>query len=377
VSETRRMLDLAARLALMGAGRVEPNPMVGAVLVKEGKVVGLGHHRRFGHLHAEREAIANCRKRGLDPRGSTLYVTLEPCRHFGKQPPCTDAIVEAGIARVIYAREDPGEVSGGGAAILQAKGIPCELSKESPLATGISDPFVKRIKTGLPWVAAKWAQTIDGRIATRTGESKWISGELARRRVHRLRGRVDAVLTGIGTALADDPMLTARDVPIRRTAKRVIADTDLDLPPNSNLARTAHDVPTIVACDAALLTSELVKSRREALTAQGVQLLGIPPTNSATGRTALDLRALLTALGRDHAVATVLVEAGPGLLGALFEHDLIDEAIVYTAPMLLGDDMAKSVAVGRVAEHLSAARRFKLWRAKSLGGDIEVTYRKP
>src|SRR5262245_31119451 len=217
------MLDLAARLALLGAGRVEPNPMVGAALVHDGRVIGLGHHHRFGDLHAERAAMINCRKRGNDPRGSTLYVTLEPCRHFGKQPPCTDAIIEAGISRVIYAREDPAEVSGGGAAVLRAHGIPCDLSSLSPFATGISDPFVKRIRTGLPWVTAKWAQTIDGRIATRTGESKWISGELARRRVHRLRGSVDAILTGIGTADTDDQMLTARAVPTRTHPPRALA----------------------------------------------------------------------------------------------------------------------------------------------------------
>jgi diaminohydroxyphosphoribosylaminopyrimidine deaminase/5-amino-6-(5-phosphoribosylamino)uracil reductase len=370
------MLDLAVRLALRGAGRVEPNPMVGAAIVRDGVVIGLGHHRVFGGLHAEREALADCRRRGNDPRGATVYVTLEPCMHFGKQPPCTDALIEAGVSRVVYARPDPAEVSGGGAGVLRAAGIHCEECRESPRAIAIAEPFVCRVRQGRPWVVAKWAQTIDGRIATRTGESKWISGERARRRVHRLRARVDAILTGIGTVLADDPMLTARGVLIRRVAKRVVADTDLNLSPASALARTARDVPTIVACDEALLTAEIAAARREALLATGVKIIGVPPAQRGAGASGLDLRALFQVLARDHGVATVLVEAGPGLLGSLFENDLIDEAVVHIAPMLLGDEMAKSVAVGRVAEHLNSARRFDLWRSKNLGGDVELTYRR-
>jgi diaminohydroxyphosphoribosylaminopyrimidine deaminase/5-amino-6-(5-phosphoribosylamino)uracil reductase len=370
------MLDLAARLAMRGAGHVEPNPMVGAVIVRDGEVIGLGHHRRFGGLHAEREAIADCHRRGNDPRGSTVYVTLEPCRHFGKQPPCTDALIEAGVSHVVYATRDPGSASGGGAEVLQQHGIACERSGDSRLAVGLSDPFVKRIKTGLPWVIAKWAQTIDGRVATRMGQSKWISNERSRRRVHRLRGRVDAVLTGIGTVLADDPMLTARGVRARRIAKRVVVDTDLSLSAESALVRTAADIPTIVACDEALLTTPGERAKREALTSRGVQLAGTRPSHAGVGPREIDLRALLSTLGGDHAIASVLVEAGPRLLGSMFEQDLVDEAVVYIAPMLLGDELAKPAAVGRVAEHLSAARRFALWRVKPLGGDVELTYRR-
>ena len=173
----RDYLDLAARLALRAAGDVEPNPMVGAVLVRDGRIIGMGHHRKFGGLHAEREALADCRRRAEAPRGATAYVTLEPCCHHGKQPPCTEALIEAGISRVVAARPDPNPISRGGANALQSVGIPCEFTAASPLATAISDPFVRGIMHGLPWVIAKWAQTADGRLVTRPGEPRWISGD--------------------------------------------------------------------------------------------------------------------------------------------------------------------------------------------------------
>lgn len=366
------MLDLAARLALRGAGLVEPNPMVGAVLVRGGRVIGLGHHRRFGGLHAEREAIGDCRGRGGDPRGATLYCTLEPCGHHGKQPPCVDAVLEAGIARVVYARGDPGLESGGGAARLRGAGVPAELSGASVLATGVSDPFVKRVTTGLPWVIAKWAQTIDGRVATRTGESKWISAQASRRRVHRVRARVDAVLTGSGTVLADDPTLNARDARrVRRVATRVVIDTDLDVPLRSALVRTAGALPTVIACSKDLVTAGITEEKRAALEAAGVRILGVP---EESGRLRLEM--LLRAMGERLGVTSVLVEAGPALLGSLFAQDLVDEAVVYVAPMLLGDERARSVASWRAVESLNAALRLGLWRVKRIGDDVELTYRR-
>ena len=370
----RKWLDLAARLGLRGGGDVEPNPMVGAVLVNDGRLVGCGHHRRFGGPHAEREALDDCSRRGETASGATCYVTLEPCNHHGKQPPCAAALADAGVARVVYARADPDPAAAGGARFLGARGVRCEQSDASPLATGLAAPFAKRIATGLPWVIAKWAQTIDGRIATRTGESKWISGAPARVRVHRLRARVDAVLTGIGTVLADDPMLTARDVSrVRRVARRVVADTDLDIPLTSALVRTAREWPTIVACERSLTLVTFSARKRAAFDQAGVELLSV--ADHAPGR-GLDLRELLTLLARHHGVATVLVESGPGLLGSLFDDDLIDEAVVYVAPMLLGDELARSVAVGRVAASLTQARRFRLCRVKRLGDDVELTYRR-
>ncbi|HYE61465.1 MAG TPA: bifunctional diaminohydroxyphosphoribosylaminopyrimidine deaminase/5-amino-6-(5-phosphoribosylamino)uracil reductase RibD [Phycisphaerales bacterium] len=376
MSEAKRMLDLAARAALRAAGHAEPNPLVGCVLVKDGRVLGIGHHRRYGGLHAEREALLSCQRQGNDPRGSTAYVTLEPCNGHGKQPPCSQALVEAGVARVVYARPDPNPPKSGGAMTLRQAGIACELSTDSPLASGLAAPFVKRLATGLPWTIAKWAQTIDGRIATRTGESKWISNERSRVRVHRLRGRVDAILTGIGTVLADDPLLTPRGVRARRVPKRVIADTDLDLPASSMLASTAKDTPTLLACEASLTTAEITKHRVAYLQSLGVQVIPIPTRPRAGSASGIDLAALLRVLAAEHQVATVMVEAGPGLLGSLVEEDLIDEAVIYIAPMLLGDELAKSVAVGRVAEQLKSARRFDLWCVRPVGGDVELTYRR-
>lgn len=371
-ARNRRFLDLAARSALRAAGDVEPNPLVGAVIASGDTILGIGHHRRFGQRHAEADALDNARAQGHNPRGASLYVTLEPCNGRGSNPPCVDAILDAGLAHVVIARRDPNPAKSGGLERLAAAGVTTELSTDSPLATGLAAPFVKRLKTGLPWVIAKWAQTIDGRIATRTGESRWISSDASRLRVHRLRSRVDAILTGIGTILADDPQLTARGVrKVHRVARRVIADTDLDIPTQFFVVRTAPQIPTTVICARDLATADSTAPKRHNLASQGVELLGVRAT--AQG---IDIEAALRALVERHHTSSVLVEAGPGLLGSLFDADLVDEAIVYVAPMLLGDEHAKSVAIGRVAETLSMGKRFDLWRLKRVGHDVELTYRR-
>lgn len=366
------MLDLAARHALRAQGDVEPGAIVGCVIEMNGQVVAIGHHRRHGGPHAEREALDSCARRGIDPRGATMYVTLEPCNAHGKNPPCSEAVINAGIAKVVYACDDPNPLKAGGAARLREAGIDVELCNESSLACDVSEPFRHRLLNRRPWVIAKWAQTIDGRIATRTGESKWISSPRSRARVHRLRARVDAIITGIGTVLADDPALNARDVPrARRIARRVVCDTDLDIPLDCQLVRTARDIPTTIACAAELVGSEIMRDKQAKLEAAGIELLAVP-----AGQRGVDLEALMRLLMERHICATVLVEAGPGLLGSLFDADLVDEAVVYIAPMLLGDEMARSVAVGRVAQSLSAARRLRLCRSKPIGDDIELTYRR-
>ncbi len=369
--EDRRYLDIAGRIALRGRGDVEPNPCVGCVIVKDGEIIGLGHHRKFGGPHAERDALASCKRLGHDPRGATMYVTLEPCAHVGKQPPCTEAILQQGIARVVYARPDPHSLSGNGAGILKSAGVPSEHCGVSALATSAADPFIRRTKAGLPWVIAKWAQTIDGRIATRSGESQWISNELSRARVHRLRSRVDVILTGLGTVLADDPMLNARGVErVRRIARRVIVDTHLDTPEDAAIIRSANEFPTSIACAKEIAVAELVTDRRTRLESAGVEIVGVPtPVN---GR--VDLELLLRALADRYDATNVLIEAGPGLLGSLFAQDLVDEAIVYVAPLLLGDDEAQSAATGRAVESLRDGRRFRLVRTKQLKSDVELTY---
>jgi diaminohydroxyphosphoribosylaminopyrimidine deaminase / 5-amino-6-(5-phosphoribosylamino)uracil reductase len=369
-----RLLDLAARHAWRGFGDVEPNPMVGAVLASDTpqgpRVLAIGHHRR---PHAEREVIDAARAAGHAALSTaTLYTTLEPCAHHGKQPPCVDAILAARIPRVVIGCTDPNPVAAGGAEALRRAGVRVEFV-ESPGAAAVTAPFVKRVTTGLPWVVAKWAQTVDGRVATRTGESKWISGELARARVHRLRSRVDAIITGIGTILADDPMLTARHVPrVRRVARRVICDTDLDLPVNFSVVRSAPTYPTTVVCAAELAGTPITAPKRAALEAAGVDVLGVKA--SAVG---VDLEAMLRALVERYQVSTVMVEAGPAVLGSFLDHDLIDEAVVYIAPLMLGDELAKSAAAGRVAPSLAMGRRLNLLRVRALGHDVELVYTRP
>jgi len=356
----KQFLDLAARVASRGFGHAEPNPLVGAVLVKEGRVVGVGHHRRFGELHAERDAIANCRMHGHDPRGATLYCTLEPCSHTGKQPPCTEAVIEAGVSHVILAARDPHDLSSGGWSILEQTGITVELSDASSNAIALSQPFLHRVATGRPWVIAKWAQTLDGRIATRTGESQWISNQRCRARVHRLRAKVDAVMIGIGTALADDPMLTPRDGRhIRRIPKRVVLDTAGRLPRDSKLVRTADEIQTIV------YTCDPMRFAGTSIIAEECDRRGAH----------LDLDHCLRHMQEQHAIATVLSESGPRLLGSLLEHRLINEAIVHLAPGVMGDAQAKPVASGREAPSLDAMRRFELVRTKRIVDDVELHYR--
>ena len=357
---TKYYLDLAARSAMRGFGHVEPNPMVGAVIVKNNQILGIGHHTRFGHLHAEREALGNCKANGHDPRGATLYCTLEPCSHFGKQPPCTQALIEAGITRVVIARKDPAEVSKGGVEILRDANIQVELTDASPNATHLSDPFIHRIKTNRPWIIAKWAQTLDGRIATRSGESQWISNPRCRGRVHRLRAKVDAIMVGVGTALADDPMLSARDCPsVRKIAKRIVLDTHARLDPCSRLMQSADQIPTIIC------TAEPARfAQTPCLTIE------TPSTDAG-----LDLEYALGKLSAEHRITTMLVEAGPRVLGSLIEHNLINEAIVHLAPGIMGDAQAQPVATGRDAPKLIDMRRFELIRTKQIDHDIELHYR--
>ncbi|PHQ82230.1 MAG: riboflavin biosynthesis protein RibD [Phycisphaera sp.] len=369
----KRFLDIAARCAWRAGGYAEPNPLVGCVIAQGDTIIGIGHHTRFGALHAEREALANAAANNNDTHGATAYVTLEPCCHHGKQPPCTEALIQAGIARVVFARHDPADVSGGGCAILNNASIETEHCQLSDAAVHISDPFFKRIQTGMPWVIAKWAQTVDGRVATRTGQSQWISSSRSRRRVHRLRERMDAIITGLGTASFDDPMLTARvGRPPRRTPRRVVIDTDLDLPLDSKLVQTAREIPVTACCAAELQSSEYFRPRRTALENAGVEIMGVRSDSQR-----LDLDVMLKQIVNEYNTTNVLIECGPGLLGSFFEFDLIDEAVVYIAPLLLGDELAKAAASGRTVPSLSGGRNFKLMSVKRIGDDVELIYRRP
>lgn len=367
-------MTIAARAALRAMGSVEPNPMVGCVLARDGAVLAIGHHRAFGSLHAEREALTSARSRGIDPKGCTAYVTLEPCNGHGKQPPCTAALVEAGITRVVYAVRDPNPPKSGGAEFLRSRGIVVDHVNHA-FAQRLSAPFIKRAKTGLPWVTAKWAQTLDGRIATRTGQSQWISSPASRKRVHRLRARVDAVMTGIGTVLADDPLLTARRESgarkVRRLASRVVIDSKLMTPVDSKLVQSSAMVPTILitACPLSGTALHNWLLRQDFLVNAGVRVIQAEPTTAGE----VDLRSALAALGK-HGISTILVEAGPRLLGSLIDGHLIDEAVIHLAPMVLADEQARPVASGRSAPLLTDAARWRLARAKQVGPDMELLY---
>src|SRR5436309_3119224 len=275
-----RALDLAEK----GRGYVEPNPLVGAVIVLEDRVVGEGWHERYGEAHAEVNAL---RQAGESGSGATLYVTLEPCCHQGKTPPCTEAIVRAGIGRVVAAMTDPfPQVAGRGAERLRQAGVAVEIGLMEREARRLNAPYLKLQRTGRPYVHAKWAMTLDGKIATRTGDSRWITGDGARRRVHELRGRMDAIIVGIGTVLADDPRLTVRP-PGPRMPARIILDSHGRLPKNSNLMKTLSEAPLLVVT---LTTTASVPELHDL----GCRVLSLPAGDD--GRP--DVLALLDQLGR-------------------------------------------------------------------------------
>lgn len=364
------MLDRAARAALRALGAVEPNPLVGCIIGRpDGAVLGMGHHRRYGGPHAEVEALADCKSRGNDPRGATVWVTLEPCNHTGKTGPCTQALIEAGVSRIVTARRDPNAEAAGGLERLRAAGIQTHIEPGAREAVRLTDPFALRHMARRPWVIAKWAQTADGATATRTGESKWISCERSRRMVHRLRARVDAILTGIGTALADDPMLTARGVRVRRCARRVVLDPELRLPPSSRLVRSANEAPVTV-----YVRADGLGGRGDAaseLRAAGVEIIGVPASPAG-----LDLHHVLLDLSGRYGAQTVLTECGARLLGSLFDADLVDDALVYIAPRIMADPRAHFAAVGGAKPGLGDLAAFELLSVRRSGADAMLWMRR-
>ena len=371
LADDLRHMQHAARLALRGHGGAEPNPMVGCVIVAPSasrEVVGWGYHKRCGEAHAERAALDRA---GSRARGVTAYITLEPCSHHGRTPPCTDALIAAGIARVVMARRDPNPLAAGGATRLRAAGITVDFI-ECPHAAAVSEPFVHRMQTGLPWVIAKWAQSIDGRIATSRGESKWISSDRSRRMVHRERGRVDAILTGIGTAIADDPLLTARGVRRRRIARRVVIDPQLKLPIGARLMTSIDQAPLTIAC--LQRTMDLQHERARELRGLGVELIGFAPQDHGES-TELPLGELLRELVKQHDVTSVLVEAGTGLLSRLFQRRLVNEAWVFTAPFVIGEADSKRFTTAAIMSELSDNDRWRLFDVRRRAGDVVAHYR--
>jgi diaminohydroxyphosphoribosylaminopyrimidine deaminase/5-amino-6-(5-phosphoribosylamino)uracil reductase len=370
----RYALDLAKR----GVGFVEPNPAVGAVVVNDDlELLGEGWHRNFGGPHAEVHALAMA---GEKARGATIHTTLEPCAHFGKTPPCADALIAAGITHVETAVIDPApHVSGKGIERLKEAGLTVNVGLEQAAARELLAPFVSFQCAGKPWVHAKWAMTLDGKISSKTGHSQWISGEASRRRVHELRGRMDAIIVGMGTVLADDPRLTVR-LPDDwtgpcRTPARVVVDSRLSLSPHSQLVQTARQTPTIVAT----VSPESIglgeresdwEARRTRLEASGCQVWALECGPNDTGLShhpCLDsLLRKMAAEGWSH----VLVEGGARLLGSFFDQDLIDEVHTYVAPKIVGGAAASSPVAGKGKVTISDLDEFPTGRFVASDRDI-------
>lgn len=348
----RQALDLAER----GRGAVEPNPLVGAVVVRDGLLVGAGWHERHGGPHAEVHALAAA---GEAARGATLYVTLEPCCHHGKTPPCTDAVLRAGIVRVVAALEDPfPRVAGQGAAQLRAAGVVVEMGLLADEARRQNAPYLTLLGAGRPYVHLKWAMSLDGKIATRTGASKWISNDASRRVVHELRGRVDGIVIGIGTALADDPLLTARP-PGPRTACRVVLDRRARLPLTSQLVTTARLLPTLIVTSA-----DAPAESAAALRATGCEVLAVP-----------DVAALLTELGRRR-WTNLLVEGGAGVLGSFLDEAAFDAVHVFLAPRLIGGAAAPGPMGGHGVAQIAEAFALTDCHVTALDGDFYLQGRR-
>jgi diaminohydroxyphosphoribosylaminopyrimidine deaminase/5-amino-6-(5-phosphoribosylamino)uracil reductase len=350
----RRALVLAER----GRGYVEPNPLVGAVVVRDGQLVGEGWHQRYGEAHAEVHALVAA---GEAARNATLYVSLEPCCHHGKTPPCTEAVLRAGIKRVVAAMPDPfPAVAGKGAEQLRQAGVTVEFGVGEAEARRLNAPYLKLLATGRPWVHAKWAMTLDGKIATRGGDSRWISNEASRRRVHELRGRMDAILAGIGTVLADNPQLTVRP-PGPRTPVRIVLDSQGRIHEDAILVQTARVTPMILAA-----TERMPQAERASLHAHGCEVLILPDHH---GRVSVD--ALLMELGRRR-FTNVLVEGGSGIFGAFLDAKAIDEFHVFIAPRLAGGAAATPAIGGEGVQHMTEALRLAEWTYQEMDGDLYV-----
>lgn len=355
-------LQRALELAERGRGRVSPNPLVGAVLVAEGEVVGEGWHAALGEPHAEAAAIADCRRRGADPAGATLYVTLEPCCHQGRQPPCTAAIVEAGIARVVIASDDPSEkASGRGPGMLRDEGIEVEMAAgpEATAARLLNQPFRKHARTGRPQVVYKAAMTLDGKVASSAGESRWISGEASRALVHRWRSESDAVAVGIGTALADDPLLTARHEEGACQPVRIVFDSEARLPLDSRLLAGAGQAPVLVVVSPAAPAGRL----------RALERAGAGVVSAAGGEPPARVLAALVELGR-RGIASLLLEGGPELAGAFADAGELDELRLFIAPLLLGGRAAPGVLGGAGVARLADAPRALSAELQAVGEDL-------
>ena len=356
----RRAIELAER----ARGQTSPNPMVGAVVVKDGRVIGEGITQPPGEAHAERMALDECAE---DPAGATLYVSLEPCCHDGRTPPCTDAILAAGIARVVIGCDDPtSKAAGRGPGILRDEGVEVAWmdGAVAEAARLVNQPFRKHARTGRPLVIFKSAMTLDGKVATVKGDSQWISGEASRARAHRWRAESDAVAVGIGTALFDDPRLTARIEGVARQPRRVVFDSEARLPLDSQLVRGAAEVPVTVVCSRAAARTSM-----QALESAGVDVIVATGQNErARVEDALDELG-----GRE--VQSLLLEGGPHLAGAFLEANEVDEARLFIAPLLTGGREARTAVEGIGIEAIAAAPRALHVEVERIEDDVLILAR--
>ena len=352
-------MERALALAAKGRGTTTPNPMVGAVIVKDGRIIGEGYHIRAGEGHAEVNAFKNAME---DVTGATMYVTLEPCSHYGKTPPCADKIVEKKIGRVVVGALDPNPlVAGRGIEKIRNAGIPVITGILAEKSVALNEVFMKYIVTKRPFVVLKAAMSLDGKIATAEGESQWISCEASREEVHRLRHELTGIMAGIGTVLTDDPMLNCR-IPGGKQPIRIIVDSHLQIPENSKLVSSAKEYPLIVAT---VQNSDAVKKER--LEACGAQIVEVPADPDGH----VDLIILMERLG-EMKIDSILLEGGGRLAEGALQAEIVDKVQFYIAPMLIGGKNAKTPVEGRGISALSKAWHISDWKAETIGNDIKI-----
>ncbi|MHC4337452.1 MAG: bifunctional diaminohydroxyphosphoribosylaminopyrimidine deaminase/5-amino-6-(5-phosphoribosylamino)uracil reductase RibD [Planctomycetota bacterium] len=364
-NQDNRYMQAALKLAQRGIGSVEPNPAVGCIIVKAGQVIGKGWHKKFGGPHAEINALEECKTLGVSPRGATMYVTLEPCCHYAKTPPCTEAIIEAGLTKVVIATIDPSaHANGKGIEELRNAGIEVQTGVCQTQTRVLNAPFIKFAITGKCWVILKWAQSIDGKMAwaEQSNNQKWISGEQSRKDVHKLRRRVQAILVGINTVLADNPLLTARPSKGKKLT-RIVLDSKLRIPLDCELLATAPKAPLLI-----VTSQQTVQTNRqaaEAIRKKGAELLVFPDTPGQS-----NLRLLLDELS-GRGIAQLLVEGGPTVISSFLKEQLADEICIYIAPKILGRQGAADIA--EPMKELSEAIGLYHIDIENFDGDVRLT----
>lgn len=360
-----QFMKRAIELAKQGVGWTAPNPLVGAVVVKNGRVIGEGYHRKYGELHAERNALAACTE---DPAGATLYVTLEPCCHYGKTPPCTEIIIEKKIAKVVIGSRDPNpKVAGKGDRILREHGIEVVEDYMREACDALNPVFFHYITTKTPYVVLKFAMTLDGKIATRTGASKWITGEAARNHVHQLRGRYAGILAGIGTVLADDPMLNCR-IDGAHQPLRIILDSHLRIPMGSRLVRSAKEYPLLIVCNESTQDREEGTNRIQKLEEAGAKVWTLPEKNGHP-----DLNVLMQRLGEEK-IDSVLIEGGGTVNEAALKAHIVHHVYAYIAPKIFGGEDAKTPVEGSGIRLPQECANLRLAKITVLLNDMLLEY---